>query len=659
MTTTYRPAETAQTTMRDTWQHVADRLLAAVSEHASPSGALITLPGPASASGRWSDGLEGFARTFLLAAFRVHGADGADPAGLLERYGRGLAAGTDPANPERWPTIAERRQAVVEAASISIALSETRPWLWDRLDDTVRERVVAWLAGVVGTSGYSNNWIWFQNVIEAFLASVGGPWRQDDLDRNHDLQESLYVRDGWYSDGRGPAGARRSFDYYAGWAWHVYPLLHARIRGAELESEHRERLRLFVDQARDLVGSHGDPLFQGRSLAYRFAMLAPLWAGAIAGVSPSGEAREIAGTVLDRFLAAGAVDDGGLLSIGWHGAFPAIRQAYTGSSSPYWASKGMLGLLLPAGHPEWTATATTPARPAVSVRTLSAPAWLVVRSERDGVVRVLNHGSDGFRGPAGAPRADNPFYHRLGYSTSTSPSLTRAGVAQPLESHVALLDADGAPSHRDAIEPVHVGERVAVSRSRVHWLDTPAGPAPLDVAGWAGLRRGPQVTVASVVNGVHELRLAWWTPAPEAGARPSAAADADAVWPQAEGPWRIRIGGWALPVHTGEWTSTPLSAVRADGLTTAVIGVRGLDDAGLAERSGGDPFAPGTVTPWAASSVAVPAGQVVAAVVALGSADAGLDPAIVPLLEVGADAVVVRWPDGTVDSVPTSGEVTA
>lgn len=53
-------------------------MLAAVRPHASAGHALIHLPGPAGASGRHSDGLEGYARTFLLAAFRLAGAGDED-----------------------------------------------------------------------------------------------------------------------------------------------------------------------------------------------------------------------------------------------------------------------------------------------------------------------------------------------------------------------------------------------------------------------------------------------------------------------------------------------------------------------------------------------------------------------------------------------------
>src|SRR5262249_7059333 len=116
------------------WAATADRMLLAVRQYADPAHALIDLPGPASRSGRWSDGLEGFARTFILAAYRLAGATGTDPLGLADWYAAGLTAGTDPSSPSRWPRLDEVDQAKVEAASIAIALHQTRPWIWDRLD---------------------------------------------------------------------------------------------------------------------------------------------------------------------------------------------------------------------------------------------------------------------------------------------------------------------------------------------------------------------------------------------------------------------------------------------------------------------------------------------------------------------------------------------
>lgn len=646
---------------RHSWQKLADSLLAATSKYASPTGSLIRIPGPSSASGPWSDGMEGFARTFLLAAFRVGGSGGDDPHGLLDRFRAGLLAGVDPSGAERWPTISERRQAVVEAASIAIALSETRPWLWDTLDDRERQQVVDWLAGIVGTTGYTNNWIWFQNVIEAFLAQVGGPWKQDDLDRNTEIAESLYIGDGWYSDGAGPIGVRQSFDYYAGWAWHVYPLLESRIRGEALASVHRERLAAFIDQAKDLVGSKGAPLLQGRSLTYRFGMLAPFWAASIAGVSPlaPGATRVLGADVVAHFLEAGAIDERGLLPVGWHREFRPLRQLYTSGSSTYWASKGFLGLLLPQDHEEWTATPQIPEREAVTTRALAAPGWLVVSTPDDGIVRVLNHGSDGFRGPAGGVRTDNPFYQRASYSNVTSPELSPSAIAAPLDSHVALLDSADRPSHRDSIERVHLTDTVAVSRSRVHWLDTEEA----DAAAWATLRRGPVVHTASVVHGIHELRLAWWT-RPENDPRPVAAADGDSAWPEDRGPWRFRIGGWALPVDDDSPTSQGITSVsRGDGLTTAVIPTHRLDSGGIAVRRGSNPFTTHSATPWAEQSADSARGEFVAALVVLsGSSQDGTavdGRSALAGIDVDDHALHIRWADGTVDVVPTQGEVHA
>ncbi|MGO4429520.1 DUF2264 domain-containing protein, partial [Streptomyces sp. MCAF7] len=87
------------------WEATADHLLTALVPYASPGLAQYRLPGPASYAGAWSDGLEGYARSFLLAAFRIAGAGGTDAPGstvvqaLIERYATGLATGTDPRHP--------------------------------------------------------------------------------------------------------------------------------------------------------------------------------------------------------------------------------------------------------------------------------------------------------------------------------------------------------------------------------------------------------------------------------------------------------------------------------------------------------------------------------------------------------------------------------
>ncbi|CAM5567445.1 hypothetical protein SRIMM317S_04764 [Streptomyces rimosus subsp. rimosus] len=161
------------------WETTADHLLQAVVPHASPRNGLINLPGVRpSWSGPRSDGLEGYARTFLAAAFRVAGSRGEDPHGLLTRYAEGLAAGTEhpvdepglDAHPDAWPLIPGTRQAIVESASVALGLRLTRPWLWDTLDEEVRTRAVDWLLPALDPPPIDNNWWLFGLTVgEVFL----------------------------------------------------------------------------------------------------------------------------------------------------------------------------------------------------------------------------------------------------------------------------------------------------------------------------------------------------------------------------------------------------------------------------------------------------------------------------------------------------------
>ena len=61
---------------REQWTAHADRLLAGARRWASPANGRITPPGAEGGYGRAVDGLEGFARTFLLAGFRIAGERG-------------------------------------------------------------------------------------------------------------------------------------------------------------------------------------------------------------------------------------------------------------------------------------------------------------------------------------------------------------------------------------------------------------------------------------------------------------------------------------------------------------------------------------------------------------------------------------------------------
>jgi hypothetical protein len=257
-----------------------------------------------------------------------------------------------------------------------------------------------------------------------------------------------------------------------------------------------------------------------------------------------------------------------------------------------------------------------------------------------------------------------------------------------VDSHVALVDAGGTVSHRRPLRPLGVAGRVGVSRHRVHWL---VGGLPRD-GGWPPVeppfRAGPWMTTASVLRGAVEVRLARIDP------------DSPSEVP---GPWTLRVGGYALAgddppaVTIGDGRAV---AVRADGLTSAVVGLAGLSDPAVVERVGVNAYGRYSAVPVVTSGGPVEPGRVYAAAVVLGGPGGELDalaplarapgpsdappslvapvaslPALLspddagpgagvaayaatlPEVVVGAE-VTVRWPDGETDRVrldPTDG----
>jgi hypothetical protein len=616
-------------------------MLAAVRPWASAGHARITMPGPPGGYGSAVDGLEGFARTFLLAGFRLAGERGSDPDDLAGWYAEGLRAGSDPSSADRWVRLDEHPQAKVEAASLALVLDMTRPWVWDRLDSAVQDRLVDYLTPAVGDPTYPRiNWVWFRLVVQTFLRSVGGPWSSDDMAEDLAAHDSFARADGWLAD-----GCERAYDHYAGWALHLYPVLWARMAGAQdFAAPRREadvaRLDRFLLDAVSLVGGYGSPLLQGRSLTYRFAAAAPFWAGAIAEVpslSP-GLLRRAASGVVRHFVDRGAPGPDGLLTLGWHHAWPAIAQSYSGPGSPYWASKGLLGLALPADHPVWTAPEEPlPVERHDTLLVVRAPGWLVAATKDDGIVRVINHGTD--HAVPGAGAGDSPLYARLGYSTATSPLLDQPSWADPLDQAVVLLDRDGRATHRSGMHtlaaevqetpdgPVGLG----ASSGTVRWLS----PVPSRHRHGSGLAGA--VTVAGVITVVSVVRSRWEVRL----VRVDALADGvDA------GTLALRVAGWAVSAADATETVSPPTVTAIGGGTVSRISAL-LGDCvpGATRRRNASPLGDVSFVPWLTFPVAP--GTWVAGLLeltgdpgAVGGRPARID------LDQRTGSVGVRWPDG-------------
>lgn len=614
---------------RDSWAALADDLLLGARAFATPGHGGIRFPGPVGGYGADVDLLEGFARTFLAAGFRVAGENGDDPNGYLDWYAKGIAAGVDPSSDERWVRLDEHHQSKVEAASIALVLHLTKPWLWDKLSPLVQEQVVDYLSPAIGTAYPPNNWYWFQIVVEQFLANVGAEHSRSDIIGALEFTDGFAREDGWYADGE-----ERSFDHYAGWALHFYPHIWLEMAAGDPLAESRRadytaRTARYIEDAARLVGADGSPLLQGRSLAYRFAAAAPFWVAARGGIGsvPAGTLRRAASGILSHFVNAGVPDAAGILTMGWHHPFAPIAQGYSGPGSPYWASKGLLGLSLPATHPVWTAVEEPlPAETEDQEFVVRAPGWLVSSRRADGVVRIVNHGTD--HSYPGSERRDSPLYARLGYSTATSPLIAGGGVGSPLDQSVVLLDDKGRATSRtgfirDGVEKLPSGTLVGASHWRAHWVDPDDDTLDLGFGHSGQVARGPAVEVVSIVRGGWEVRAVRVS---ETSAQTS---------PPAPNIASLRVGGWPIPCG-------------GRIITSVILDQSGLSLAGTTTADHATPLAEHTVVPWVATpSTPQPQCWYVCAV---GLNDTAMDAA--PQVTVDENtAVTIAWADGSTENL--------
>lgn len=390
---------------------------------------------------------------------------------------------------------------------------------------------------------------------------------------------------------------------------------------ARREADRAALDRYLVDAVR-LVGADGSPLVQGRSLIYRFAAAAPFWAGVLSDVPSvsAGQLRRASELVVRHFVDHGVPNRDGLLDLGWHHAWPKLAQSYSGPGSPYWASFGLLGVAFDRDHPVWRAPAEPlPVEVADSLFTVRAPGWLVSSTVADGIVRVVNHGTD--HGHEGQPGTDSPLYARLGYSTATSPLLDDEAWRSPADNSVGVSDAAGRMSHRTGWRAgplvVEGGVGIASSSGTVGWM---AASAALDGHGTGAgvVEPAAELTVASLVRGRWEVRLA----------RVGRVLD--------ERVFTLRFCGWPVAGDaTGELRPVPLTEDEADGPSVE-----------RAEHRDASPLADLVTIAWCEAPVAV--GRWRAVLVTLGRGEVPAEQSCqVEVADLDAAVQVsVQWPDG-------------
>lgn len=459
----------------------ADRWLEALVPYTDSSGALILLPGataprrgtvgrasrpirllqadlqvraktPEGRRRRASNGLEGFARSALLGAYRAKHASSQRRDEILSRVHRGLVSGTAHGPLGMWPDPTDNSQSVVEAGLLAMVLHHSRQWLWDEMPLAEQDRVERWLLRAAAAETPKNNWLMFGVLVERFLRSVGRRHDQARTAARLAAVEEMYRGEGWYSD-----GGRRNFDYYCGWGFHTDLIESAGMLGDAGRTElqrHRERLHEYLEQARHLVERDGRPVAFGRSLSYRHAVLAPFWSGVLVDATPlpAGGTREVTSALFDEFESAGVPDARGLLRLGWVPGQDVDIQTYSGASSPYWAAKAYAGLLLSPEHPEWHVTSAPQDRR--ERITMPVPALVALTSATDGLIRVVNHGLGHDSPVFPGQRPADAGYDAFAYSSRTVPPPAHRGRASLLVNQLLVRDEHGEVDLRRCVEPV-------------------------------------------------------------------------------------------------------------------------------------------------------------------------------------------------------------
>ena len=418
---------------------------------------------------------------------------------LVDRYAAGIAAGTDPSSPDRWVRLDEHPQAKVEAASIALVLDLTRPWIWDRLAAAVRERVVDYLRPGGRRRHVPTDQL---GLVPPGRADVPALGRRAALARR---------------DGRGPrhprrlrprrtagcpTGRDRAYDHYVGWALHLYPTLWARMAGAARPRRAAPRTRpgrrstaSCVD-AVALVGRRriaADPGTQpDLPVRRRRAVLGRRHRRRALGqprpAAPRGHPHRapLRRHTVPRTNAACSPSAGTGRGRGWRSRTP-------GPGSPYWASKGLLGIALPADHPVWTAAEEPlPGRGAATrCGRYARRAGSSSGTRADGIVRVVNHGTDhaveGATGRRLAALRPAGLLHRH----QPRPRRQRLGQSARPVRHPRRRRGSGHPPHRHA--PADRARRRPTASGWPDRVPSPTGSTriPVSAITAAAARAGP------------------------------------------------------------------------------------------------------------------------------------------------------------------------
>ena len=312
-----------------------------------------------------------------------------DSSPFSEKYITAIKIGTDPQSPGYWGDTAPYDQRLVEMAAYGLGLALLQDKLTSHFTGRELDNLHAWLNQITDAQMPDSNWNYFAIMVQLGFKRAGLPYDQSAIDRRFALMDAYYLGDGWYSDGVG-----RPKDYYISMAFHFYGLIYATLSGDGARAEVlRERSRLFAEDFIYLSAADGASVPFGRSLTYRFAMVAFWSAVAFSGleVFTPGIVKGIVLRHLRWWQQQPITDRDGILTLGFACPNLAMCEDYNSPGSPYWALKTYLILALPASHPFWQAE-EQPLPALAEKRVIPNAQQILMHSEQSAHVTLLTAG---------------------------------------------------------------------------------------------------------------------------------------------------------------------------------------------------------------------------------------------------------------------------
>ena len=294
--------------------------------------------------------MEGLSRV-LWGLFPLMAAGDSTP--YSDKYIAAIKQGTDPHSAGYWGEAGPYDQRLVEMAAYGLGLALLQDNLTERFSERELMNLHAWLNQITDATMPDSNWNYFAIMVQLGFKRAGLPYDQQAIDRRFAMMDAYYLGEGWYSDGPG-----RPKDYYISMAFHFYGLIYATLSGDEARAEVlRQRSALFAEDFIYMSAPDGASVPFGRSLTYRFAMVAFWSAVAFSGleVFTPGIVKGIILRHLRWWQQQPITDRDGILTLGF--AYPnlVMCEDYNSPGSPYWALKTYLILALPESHPFWQA----------------------------------------------------------------------------------------------------------------------------------------------------------------------------------------------------------------------------------------------------------------------------------------------------------------